>query len=59
MTNTLQERVKAVNELITFKTQQFQKLEEEKNNLLTEVVKLEGKRELLNELQSENQQDKD
>ena len=59
MTNTLQERVKAVNELITFKTQQFQKLEEEKNNLLTEVVKLEGKRELLNELQSENQQDKE
>ncbi len=53
MKQPLDKRIHALNELLTSRTQQFQELEEAKNKLLTEIVKIQGKLEVLRELQTE------
>ena len=53
MKQPLDKRIHALNELLANRTQQFQELEEAKNKLLTEVVKIQGKLEVLKELQAE------
>ena len=57
MTITIEERIKALTTLLTAKTQQAQHVEEAKNKLITELVQIQGKLELLNEMKLETKQE--
>ena len=53
MKTTLEERTQALNTLLEQKVTFLQQLETQKNQLTTEIVQLQGKLELLKELQAE------
>lgn len=53
MTN-ISERKQALEAVLNQKTNEMQKLEAARNNLITEVVRIQGKLELLNELELES-----
>jgi len=54
MTTTIEERIQALDALLATKSQQVQQLDEQKNALITEAVKIQGKIELLKELKAES-----
>ena len=47
------ERKKALEEILQQKMTQLQQIEQSKNELLTEIVRIQGKLELLKELENE------
>lgn len=55
MKTTIKERSIAIDTLLKQKIAILQQLEEQRNQLTTEIVQLQGKSELLRELQSEEE----
>jgi hypothetical protein len=51
---SIQERKKAIEAILKQRLLQIKELDKEKNKLITEVVQIQGKLELLNELEHES-----
>jgi len=54
----IKERKKALENLMQRKVVEMQTLETQKNNVVTEIVKIQGKIDLLNELETEEKKTK-
>ncbi|MFA5396035.1 MAG: hypothetical protein WC346_08520 [Methanogenium sp.] len=54
----IKERKKALETLMQKKVIEMQSLETQKNNVVTEIVKIQGKIDLLNELETEEKKTK-